>query len=84
MYKATMPGFAVWLMRRGVPTGAAHRAAYLNRNITEKQADQLGADNGKTFSQQAAHALALSFDFRDTREGESYWIELCNKLKVEQ
>jgi hypothetical protein len=80
MYANTNPDFANWLQRRGVPIGAAHRAAYLNRNVTPKQAKELGEDNTLTYGQQAATALHAAFDYRDTREGRSYWQDLEEKL----
>lgn len=81
MYVAILPGFAVWLQRRGVPLHSALRAEYLNRNVTAEVANKL-ADNDKlTFAQQAATALKASFDWTDTREGATFWGELTVKLE---
>lgn len=83
MYAPVFPGFAQWLQRRGVPVGASVRAEYLNRNVTaaDTVGFQLSLREGQTFGQQAAEALRLSFDWKDTREGEAYWSELHWKLK---
>lgn len=84
MHVAVYPGFPEWLRRRGVPMGAAHRASFLNRNITEDRAEKNIATMSKlTFGQQAAHALKASFDWRDSREGDTYWAELVTKLETQ-
>jgi len=81
MYKAVLPGFSVWLQRRGVPLHSAMRAEYLNRNVNAKVANTLADDTTKTFSQQAATALKAAFDWTDTREGSTFWGELTVKLE---
>lgn len=76
------PDFDKWLQRRGVPVRAALRAKYLNRNVTEKQAKELGADDSISYGKQAALALHAGFDYRDTSEGREYWLELERKLET--
>lgn len=85
MYVTILPGLAVELQRRGVPIAPSLRAEYLNRNVTPAnfKAVVKGLENTTTtYGQQAAAIIEGAFDFNDTREGPTYWAELCSKLKV--
>lgn len=85
MYVPVLPGLAVELQRRGVPIAPALRAEYLNRNITPANFKASVKELEKTmttYGQQAAALIESAFDFNDTREGPTYWKELCSKLKV--
>lgn len=83
MHVAVYPDFPEWLRRRGVPVGAAHRASFLNRNVTAERAAVVESFHKLTFGQQAAHALKASFDWKDSREGDTYWAELVTKLEAQ-
>lgn len=85
MYATVLPGLAVELQRRGVPVAAALRAEYLNRNLTPanfKAGVKELEKTTTTYGQQAAAMIEGAFDFNDTREGPTYWTELCSKLKI--
>lgn len=81
MYAPTFNGFAAWLVRRGVRNTVAMRAEYLNRNVTVDMAAELAADSSMTYSQQAATALHVAFDYRDTREGREFWLSVERDLE---
>lgn len=81
MHNPILPGFAPWLMARGVSSYVAQRVNYLNRNITSAELRQIERDT-PVYSNQAAEAIIAAFDFNDTREGASAWHATVRSLRV--
>ena len=50
--------------------------------MTTMIAPNAGQKTTTTYGQQAAAMIEGAFDFNDTREGPTYWTELCSKLKI--